>query len=192
MRQMDPGDEKLFRQFYMGSIKDEERTLEEGHDVYNAVPFIKIIVPGDRNTIIDTIADNTHKRRFPKEWERFQANENQQMSGLPLREWPAITRAQAEELVFLGIFTVEQMATVADVYGNRIMNFNELKRKAETYLKAAKDSALAEKLSAENASLKAQLDAQGEELKRLSDKFEQMQRSGNVNVSTGTGTNSRK
>src|SRR5580765_3389858 len=88
---MDPGDERLFVQFYLGSIKNEEKSVTAGHPVFDAVPFVKIVVPGDKSTIIDTIADPTHKRRFAKMWSNFQGSLSQEMSGMPLRDWPAIT-----------------------------------------------------------------------------------------------------
>lgn len=174
--QMDPGDERLFVQFYMGAIKNEEKTVTAGHPVYDAVPFVKIMVPGDKNTMIDTIADANHKRRFAKLWDQFQSNQSQEMSGLPLREWPSITRAQAEELMHMNIVTVEQLATVADVYGTKIMGFNDLKRKANAYLEQAKDAAFAQRLSDENQALKDRVSGLEGEIKRLNELYEAMQK----------------
>ncbi len=190
--QMREGDDKLFRQFYMGSIQNAEKSAEAGHPVFDAVPFIKIIVPGDKNTVIDTTANDEYKRRFAREWAQFMANEDQQMSGLPVREWPGVTRAQAEELMHMNIVTVEQLASLPDVYGGKIMGFQGLKRKAETYLAAAKDTALTEKLSAENAALKTRIEGQEAELKRLSEAFEDMRRGNNGNNRSGTDPNRSK
>lgn len=171
---MAPGDERLFVQFYMGSVKDDDQSEEQGRPIFRTVPFVKIMVPGDKNTVIDTVADINYQRRFSKLWRAFQANEAQEVVGLPIREWPAVTRSQADELRYLNILTVEQLSTLPDVYGTRIMGFHDLKRKAEVYLAQAKDSALANKLSAENEALKTQLDATNAELKRLSERFEEM------------------
>ena len=135
---MEPGDERLFVQFYLGSRQNEEKTPADGRPIFDAVPFVKIIVPGDSNTMIDTTADATHKRRFAKMWWSFEQSLSQEMSGMPLRDWPAITRAQAEELNHLNVFTVEQLATLADVYGAKIMGINDLRRKAQAYLEQAK------------------------------------------------------
>jgi len=172
---MAPGDEQLYVQFYMGSAPNEEKTLEQGHPVFDAVPFIKILVPGDKNTVVDTRVDATHKRRFAMMWQQFQQNESQTVQGMPIREWPAITRAQADELFYLNIVTVEQLAGLADVYGSRIMGFNDLKRKAETYLAAAKDSSLAEKLSAENVTLRLQVSGLQQQMAKLNERFEAME-----------------
>jgi hypothetical protein len=171
---MAPGDERLFVQFYLGSIHNPEKTAKEGRPIFDAVPFVKIIVPGDKNTIIDTIADNEHKRRFARMWSAFEQSLSQEMSGFPLRDWPAITRAQCEEMNHLNIYTVEQLATVADVYGAKIMGFQELRRKALTYIEQAKDTAYAQRVSSENQQLRNQVDALQGEVKRLSDMFDAM------------------
>jgi hypothetical protein len=171
---MEPGDEKLFVQFYMGALRNEEKSEEEGRPIFDAVPFVKILVPGDKSTLIDTIADATHKRRFARMWQQFEQNQTQDLSGTPLRDWPAITRAQAEELNYLNVLTVEQVATLADVYGAKVMGFHDLKRKAEAFVAQAKDSAFAQKMAKQNAALKEELAAQKDEIKRLSDLFESL------------------
>jgi hypothetical protein len=170
-----PDDEKLYVQFYMGAVENVEKTAEEGHPVYDSIPFVKILVPGDRNTVIDTRAGPEHQRRFPRHWAAFKLNEDQALSGFPLREWPGVSRAQVEEMAHLNVYTVEQLATLPDVYGAKLMGFQNLKRKAETYLAAAKDNAFVEKVAAQNADLKNQLDATQQELARLSAKFDKLQ-----------------
>lgn len=169
------GDETLFVKFYMGSIKDEELSATEGHPIFRAVPFVKIMVPGDKNTVIDTFVSEQHKRRFARLWAQFERNEEQVLQGMPIREWPAITRAQADELYYLNIVTVEQLASLADVYGTRIMGFNEMKRKAITFLQLAKDSAIPLKLAEENAVLKQMVETLQDDLKKLSKRFEDSQ-----------------
>jgi len=173
--QQDPEDAKLFVQFYMGAVVNDEASAQAGHPVYDSIPFVKILVPGDRNTTIDTRAGTQYPARFPRQWAAFKASEDQSLSGFPLREWPAITRGQAEEMAHLNVYTVEQLSTLPDVYGSKIMGFHDLKRRAETFLAAAKDSAFAEKMSAENAQLKVQLDATQQELARLSKAFDEFQ-----------------
>ena len=170
--QMQDGDERLFVQFYMGSIENIAKSQEAGHPVFDERPFVKIIVPGDKNTIIDTLAEPSHKRRFARAWEQFQRNEEQIAEGWPLREWPAITRAQAEELRHLNIVTVEQLANLSDSHGSKIMGYHELKRKAQTALTVAKDQSAAQKLAAENETLKGQLAALQAQMKELSDRFD--------------------
>jgi len=170
-----PGDELLYVQFYMGSLKNEDKSVEAGHPIFDSVPFVKILVPGDRNTMVNTKVDDKTKRRFARLWSQFEQNQMQTIEGMPIQEWPAITRAQADELFYLNIVTVEQLAGLPDVYGSRIMGFQDLKRKAATYLAAAKDTALAEKLAAENANLQGQITYLQDELRKVNQRFEAME-----------------
>jgi len=188
-------DERLFVKFYMGTRKNEERSLDAGHPVFDDVPFVRILVPGDKNTVIDTTVDDTHRRRFARLWQQFVSNAEQTGSGMPMSEWPAITRSQCEELKYMNIFTVEQLAELPDVYGGKIMGFNDLKRKAATYLAAAKDSALTQKLSAVNVQQAERITALEAEIGRLSAAFSAMQ-TGKApdggNTSSGVDSHRRK
>ena len=62
-----------------------------------------------------------------------------------------LTRSQAEELAFLRIKTVEQLAEVSDGNGSQIMNFHALKAEAKKWLESAKENQAAEHLKAELA-----------------------------------------
>jgi hypothetical protein len=53
---------------------------------------------------------------------------------MPLSEWPQITRTQAEELAFLNVKTVEQMATVKDSNISNMMGGYGLREKAQKWL----------------------------------------------------------
>jgi uncharacterized protein YdaL len=167
-----PGDERLFVKFYDGTKQDKLASEREGRPIYTTVPFIRILIPGDRNTIIDTYADENYKRRFPKQWAAYQAKESQAITGTLLSEVPVVSRAQCEELEYFKVFTVEQLAGVSDNLASKIPSLQELKRKAQTYVDQAKDAALAQKLNEENAGLKNRISALESELARLSQMFD--------------------
>jgi uncharacterized protein YdaL len=167
-----PGDERLFVKFYDGTKQDKAASEREGRPIFTTVPFIRILVPGDRNTIIDTFADENYKRRFPKQWASYQAKESQAITGTLLSEVPVVSRAQCEELEYFKVFTVEQLAEVSDNLASKIPSLQELKRKAQTYVDQAKDAALAQKLNEENAGLKNRISALESELARLSQMFD--------------------
>jgi hypothetical protein len=166
-----PGDEHLPVKFYMGAVPDPVRTEAEGHPCFKDVPMVKIVIPGDRNSNYVGPATYAYQARFPVAWQAFKANEQQAEFGLPLKEWPVISKGQCEELQYLNIRTVEQLATVADVHGGKIMGFADLKRKAEVYLQAAKDTAVTMRLDSENQQLRTELDALRGEFKTLSDQM---------------------
>lgn len=167
-----PGDEKLFVQFYDGTRLDKKATEVEGRPIYKTVPWVKILIPGDRNSVIDTYADDTHIARFPRQWSQYKAKESQKIEGTLLSDTPFITRAQLQELEYFQVFTVEQLADANDNLATRIPIFHDLKRKAQTFAKQAKDSALAQKLASENEQKDARIAALEAEVKRISDMFD--------------------
>ena len=92
------------------------------------------------------------KRRFAEHWGKFQARESQEVvEGTLIEEWPGVTRSMAEELRYLNVRTVEQLATMSDSNAGGLMGINSLKAKAVSYLEASKDSATTEALAAANA-----------------------------------------
>jgi len=167
-----PGDERLFVKFYDGLRQDKAASAVEGRPVYKTVPWVRILVPGDRNSVIDTFADDAYIARFPKQWEIYKAKQGQKIEGTPLSEAAFVSRGQVEELEYFKVFTVEQLAEVPDNLAAKVPMFHELKRKARLFVEQAKDNALAQKLGAENEALKGQVDHLTAEIARLSQMFE--------------------
>lgn len=156
-----PGDEKLYVKFYTRAVQDGVATNEEGRPVFKDVPYVRIHIPGDKNNVIDTKATDEHKRRFPKQWMHYKNAEEgaEKIEGTLLTEWPRITRSQAEELKYMHVYTVEQLATLPDQFGSKIMGFFDIRLKAKKYLEQAKDEAFAERMAVENDALKARIAA---------------------------------
>ena len=136
-------DEKLHVEFRMESVKDEKASEEAGHPVFKDVPFVRIQVPGDPTTIIDTKVRDHHKQRFPRHWAHFQQYQSAApVMGTPLAEWAAVTRSQADTLRAFGVATVEQLAELSDTQVQRIgMGGEQLRVKARAWLKQASNNA---------------------------------------------------
>lgn len=142
--EIDPrGDEKLLVSIYTRSVQHPAKTEEAGHPVFEDVPFIKIQVPGDPTTVVDTKLRDHHKRRFPRHWAHFQQYQNAApVMGTPLAEWAAVSRSQADNLKVVGVMTVEQLADLTDAQIQRIgMGGEQLRRKAQAWLKQAQEGA---------------------------------------------------
>ena len=151
-------DDRVFAQFYMHPRKNEAESLKQGRDIYDEVPYIKIMVPGDKDNIIQRPVRDQDKMRFPKQWQAFEANEEAPISGTPLSEWAFVNRGQVEELKFFGIRTVEDLANMPDSQSNKFMGINALKQKAKAFIEDAKMQAPIDELKAENDALRGQLD----------------------------------
>ncbi len=137
------GDETLFVVFYMGIIKNESRSTEEGRAIFDDVECVRIIVPGDKNSVIDRPAQVSDKQRFLRQYELFKKGvaEEDQVSGTRLTDWPFLSRAQCEELRYLGIKTVEQLASVRDDITTKVPGLVSLKQNAGVWLAKATKSA---------------------------------------------------
>jgi len=137
------GDETLFVVFYMGVLKNDARTVEQGRAIFDDVECVRIIVPGDKNNVVDRPAQVSDKQRFAKQYDLFKKGvaEEDQVSGTRLTDWPFLSRAQAEELRYLGIKTVEQLANVRDDITSRVPGLVSLKQNAGVWLAKATKSA---------------------------------------------------
>ena len=166
-------DSRLAVQFYKRSMKQDMASEEAGRPIFKEFDFVRIMIPGDNLTEIDTYAQESHKQRFPRQWAHYQNQVagHQDIVGTPLDQWPQVTRSQAEELRGLKFYTVEAIADCSDQQLQRIgmvagMSPHNFRLKAKAFLNLANDSAeVAQReselqaLREENAKIKAETDA---------------------------------
>jgi hypothetical protein len=176
-------DARLAVQFYKKSLKQEDASNEAGRPIFKEFDFVRIMVPGDNLTEIDTYAQESHKMRFPRQWAHYQnqVTNHQDIIGTPLEQWPQITRSQADELRGLKFHTVEAIAECSDQQLQRIgmvagMSPHSFRLKAKAFLNLANDSAeVAQReaelqaLREENAKITAETEAK---LSKMQDQME--------------------
>ena len=145
------GDDRLLVRFYMHPAKDVAATIEAGRPIFKEVPYIHIMQPGNKESIIHRKATQMDKDRFVEHYRKFTAREDQEViEGTPLIEWPGITRSQAEELKFYHVVTVEQLANMSDTNAQNFRGMGELKRRAVAFLELSAENAGAEALAEAN------------------------------------------
>lgn len=168
------GDESLFVVFYMGVEQNSAKSTEAGRPVFDDVEFVRIIIPGDKNNIIDRRASDHDKRRFHRQYGLFKEGrkEEEQISGTRLTDWPMLTRAQCEEFKYLGLRTVEQLAEVRDDVVSRVPGMHNLKQVARAWLGKAKSTAEAAQLAKEAAEKDQRIQTLENALRDLSERFE--------------------
>lgn len=171
--QQDPADARLWVRFEMRPTQDEAKSLEAGRPIYTEVEWIKIMVPGDRDTEEHPVTDRD-RARFARAYAAWKATGAEGVVGTPLEAWPQVTRSQVEELKFFKIHTVEQLATVPDAVGQKFMGINDLKKKAADFLAAAAGEAPVLKLQAELAKRDEEIVTLQKSLKEQGDKIEQL------------------
>lgn len=178
------GDDQLFVVFYMGTMDNEARTVAEGRRIVDDVECVRIMIPGDKNNIIDRPVSAEDKRRFSKQYLLFKegAKEEEQISGTRLRDWPYCSRGQVEELNYLGVKTVEQLASLRDDVVMRSPGFRTMKDNAVAWLANAKDSAQAAQqaklLADQDVKIAGLTDVVKDQAKRIEDLVARLEKAG--------------
>lgn len=154
-------DDRLYVTFSRKPKLMAHASREAGRAIYKEVDYIRIMVPGDKLTVIERELDEIDRRRFASRYEKWLAGAGNAIEGTPLASLPNMTPAKVEEYKFFNIHTVEQLAGAPDSLGQKFMGFNGDKRAAQAFLDLAKGNAPLEKM---NEELKVR-DAQIEDLR---------------------------
>lgn len=143
------GDDRLHVTFSRKPMLQSGLSREAGRAIYKEVDFIRIMVPGDKLSIVERPVDEIDRRRFGGKYEKWLAGAGNAIEGTPLSSLPTMTQAKVEEYKFFGIHTVEQLAGAADSVGQKFFGFNEDKRRANAFIELAKGNAPLEKMNEE-------------------------------------------
>jgi len=130
-------DSKLHVHFYTRPMLQETASDEANRPIFKDVEHVRIMVPGDKLSIIDRPVSQDDRNRFPDHYAKFKAGEGNQVVGTRLEAVPFITRSMVEEFKFFGIHTVEQLASTGDEVGQKFQGFQGYKQKAQKFLDAA-------------------------------------------------------
>jgi hypothetical protein len=167
-------DDSLLVKFYIHPRPDRAASALAGHPVMREVEFIDIRIPGSRDGVARP-ASEADKRRFPRHYAAFKQRGEMPSEGMPLTEWPPMTRSYAEQLSFLGVKTVEQLAGLADSATKQMMGLGDMKRMAERYLAAAKADAPLVELHTELEQRDAKIEAQELAMADMADRLKRME-----------------
>lgn len=160
-------DSRLAVRFYSKEMTNHYQSNIDGRPISYMADFVRIEVPGDRNTIIDTFVNEDHKHRFPLQWAQFlnektEGKTGQEVQGTLLRDWQILNPAIANDLKHYKFYTVEQVASASDEQIQMLgmaagMSPFALRDKAKAFISQAKDSAFvqmqAEELSKRDAEI---------------------------------------
>lgn len=154
--------------FAMRPLKDEAKTKEAGHEVYVDVEHVKIAIPGDRLTLYEQPATDSHRKRFPQAYAAFKNRNIEVKEGLPLEHWAPVPRSMVMTFKAAHIHTVEALAALHD---GHVDKFGYMARKwrdmAQKHLEMAKDTAAQTRIADENRRLQEQLAAMQEQIAAL-------------------------
>lgn len=162
------GDERLHVAFVKRAVENKDKSAAEGRKIFEEHEFVQIAVPGDQYNMIDTFATDEHKYRFPVEYKRFLDKTEGLTVGTPIDHMPGLTLKEKAEFKALNIHTVEDLAALSDSV--RITGIQEMKRKAQAFLDATREEAVALKAEETTKALKEkdlELAAQKAEIEAL-------------------------
>lgn len=145
-------DDRLAVRFFIKPEQNNFETQEQGRPIFEDREMVRIEVPGDAKTVIETYVRDEHKQRFPRQWMAFQQSRTNPEFGTPLSQWPLVTPAQAEMLASVKFRTVESIATASDLQLQSVgmiagMAPAAFRERARAYLKAAEGTADVEKMA---------------------------------------------
>lgn len=166
----------LFVKFYSRPVFNAFQSDKESRPIHDMKDFVRIEIPGIVANVVDTFADDTHKREHPIEWARYLQEKETGITaehvGTLLANWPQLNAAQALELKHYKFYTVEGIAEASDAQVEAIgmaagMAPRSLRDKAKAWLANAKgkadDSVLAGELAKRDSEI-AELRAMVEKL----------------------------
>lgn len=143
-------DAQLLVKFYLLTQEDKAASAEAGRPIFKDIEVVDIRIPGDRSGAIVRPARPADKIRFARHYEAYKSRTDLEATeGTPLKEWTQISRSHCEELAHFNIRTLEQLANMNDNLSTQFMGINNLKRKAQEWLKLAKDQSSSRELHAE-------------------------------------------
>ena len=127
-------DKALMVRFFYKNVQNKMESQKLGRPVFKEKTYIEIRIAGQRDAQACRPATYADKQRFAAHLDAFEKRVEAPIEGMPLMEWPLITRTQAEEISFIHIKTVEQLATVKDGNIQNFMGGYALREKAQKWL----------------------------------------------------------
>ncbi|QIG49566.1 hypothetical protein G5V57_18720 [Nordella sp. HKS 07] len=162
----------LHIEFKNVAVENRTKSLKEGRPIFDQqeqvhIKFVgdtrkELVAPAHEKCIRDPATNLwvSYAQLYHRHYEAFKSGEAAIGEGTPISELPFLTEARRAELRALHIHTAEGLAQLEGANLSRLGMFGrELKEQAKNYIERAKETALESRLSAENAALKAQLEA---------------------------------
>ena len=161
---MDNKEENVFARFYDKVIKTD-RIKENNMPIFEEKTYIEIRITDD-NDVVDRVAEDDDKARFPVQYQRYVNSKKNKQDGTPLNQFSFLTAIQLENCRYCNIETVEQLASISDDKAKFFDLLNE-KAAAKRFLENAKGFSekerkykdIIEELKAENEKLKSEIEA---------------------------------
>ena len=166
--------------FYTEAVEQPFKSKQAGRPIFEDKEFVRIIIPGDKNSQPVYEVTDDHRERWPDAYAAFKRGLDAPLEGTPLKQWPPISASMARELAHFNIQTVEQLAAIGDNVVQSIgMGMRDMRRKAQLFLEVAeKGSGPLGRLIDENEQLRAGQAQDRETIAALSSRLEALEQAG--------------
>lgn len=175
--------------FSEGTKRNGPESEKAGHPVFDDIHIVTITPMGDNKTKVvkyapewlNHLKERLHNKQISDQYYKFCVDSYEAWkdkreaptTGTPIREWPQITKAQAEMVLNANIRSIEDLANAPEEALQTIgMGARALKQKAQAYLEAAKDAG---KLSERMNKLQTDLETAEEQRKADQDKIAELE-----------------
>ncbi|PAY07184.1 hypothetical protein CK489_15400 [Bradyrhizobium sp. UFLA03-84] len=154
--------------FFVLPVQDDAATEKAGALRMQEQEMVRIHVAGDTLNVATSPVTEDIKQRFPEQYKKWkETRQERHIVGTPLKAWPLIPAIRIFEFEALGIFSVENLAEVADANIHRLADGRAWREKAKAWLEAAKKGGAAAKYAAENERLREQVASLEKRLEEL-------------------------
>lgn len=120
-------------------LKKKRVTNDDGSVTFKYVEWVDIITPGDNRSTPSQKVTDRHRNLWPTEYAAFRRGEEVARDGWPIDMWSYLNEQQVHALKAMNIFTVEDVAGLADSNLGHIPMGRTLKNQATAALRTKKE-----------------------------------------------------
>lgn len=175
-------DQRLTVLFYRKPIQNNFKSEQEGRPIFDEADFVRINIPGDQLTTVETFVRPDHKQKYPLQWAHYQnkmGGDQRLVGKTPIDQWTRLSVSQVAELQHMKFLSVEDIANASDGSLQNIgmvggMSPYAFREAAQRFLKLAADESSAQKsdqalaaVTIENAAMREQMAAMQAQLAQL-------------------------
>ncbi len=143
--------------FYWKAVENQFQTEAQGKPVHDNKVYILIMCPGQNNQEVRRPCTDQDKKDYPQAWQAFVDNKVSPLNGVPIELLPGLLPSRVEQLKYVNIRTIEQMAELSDGNMHNVgMDANQLRTMAKAFI--AKNNPRIIELETQLASMQAQID----------------------------------
>lgn len=120
---------------YTKKVINNFKSKEADELIYDFLPYLEIVSPGQRHSIVVRKIEEDDKNKYKKHWDAYEKKEQLRSEGTALRDWTGVEPEMVAQLEYMSIFTVEDLSNVSDGnLGNIGMGANKLKNAAKLFV----------------------------------------------------------